>query len=806
MQNNRIATGTSGVGLLMLGLMLGAGSAASAAESTSPLAPLLQPVVELPKALLSRPMNGEGAIKMLGARLGEVAARAGMSAAELRAALRSDPTLWVERFGGLEYRDPERRGPFNEPDVSNGGSGDVNEQAPLAPLSDTFKLHSKPGSKRVIYLDFDGFTVQSATGGWNGGVGFESLPYDTDGNPAVFGEAERTLVQRVWQAVAEAYAPFDVNVTTEDPGDEAITRNDAADDRYGTRAVIVGQRSQHPVYGTCQCGGFAGVGVFDEVPASEHRRRQPAWIFPGPSSSDMDIASTVNHEVGHTLALRHDGHQGDGGYYAGHGTGALRWAPIMGSGAGIEHWSRGEYPRYSNAAQTNPDDYDLMSQNGMLVRADDFTSAAPLGGRAEPGRFTVDQAGIIETDRDVDTFTFEAGPGPASLIISPAEFLPMLDIRAVLYGPDGTEVAKINDDGRAGTKAAVINRTLTPGPHRLEIEGVGVAVSGTGVRAQGGSIDTVGFTDYGSVGQYRITGTFADSESAQPDAVAGASKMSGNAPLTVQFSAVGSSDADGSIVRHAWDFGDGNTVAEAVSPTHTYTTKGTFIAKLTVTDNAGNSDTASISIQVSAPNAFSFTDVTQQPFNAQVQSNAITVSGLASGTVPVSVTGGEYQIGQGAFTNAPGTVANGATVRVRHTTANAANTAVNTVLNIGGVTDTFTSTTSAVDVVGTLLDTQPNPFRFAPSDNAPRNGRSTSAAIALSGFTSAPISVSPGSQYCLGTVCGGSSLLWVSTPGVITPGMILRVRHNTAATPATTVTTTVDVGGVTATFSSTTAR
>lgn len=95
------------------------------------------------------------------------------------------------------------------------------------------------------------------------------------------------------------------------------------------------------------------------------------------------------------------------------------------------------------------------------------------------------------------------------------------------------------------------------------------------------------------------------------------------------------------------------------------------------------------------PDAFSFTDQAGVEPSATVTSNAITVGGIEAATA-ISVAGGQYSIGCTAtFTSASGTISNGQTVCVRHTASSAFSTAVNTTLTIGGVADTFTSTTRA---------------------------------------------------------------------------------------------------------------
>ncbi len=78
-----------------------------------------------------------------------------------------------------------------------------------------------------------------------------------------------------------------------------------------------------------------------------------------------------------------------------------------------------------------------------------------------------------------------------------------------------------------------------------------------------------------------------------------ASFTSGCAALNCQFDASGSVDPDGSIVSRSWNFGDG-TSGNGKTPTHTYSSAGTYAVTLTVTDNNGASDTSTETVQVSA--------------------------------------------------------------------------------------------------------------------------------------------------------------------------------------------------------------
>jgi hypothetical protein len=101
------------------------------------------------------------------------------------------------------------------------------------------------------------------------------------------------------------------------------------------------------------------------------------------------------------------------------------------------------------------------------------------------------------------------------------------------------------------------------------------------------------------------------------------------------------------------------------------------------------------------PDAFTFTDLTGVPLSTVQTSNAVTVNGITA-PAAISIVGGEYELNSSGTwsSSSPTTVANGDTVRVRHTSAATPSTAVDTTLTIGGVSDTFTSTTLGPDLAG----------------------------------------------------------------------------------------------------------
>ncbi len=84
-----------------------------------------------------------------------------------------------------------------------------------------------------------------------------------------------------------------------------------------------------------------------------------------------------------------------------------------------------------------------------------------------------------------------------------------------------------------------------------------------------------------------------------PIAAVGADPTEGIAPLEVAFMGSASTD-DVAITSYSWDFKDGATSTEE-DPTHTFTTPGTYEVSLTVEDEEGLTDTASITIEVAEP-------------------------------------------------------------------------------------------------------------------------------------------------------------------------------------------------------------
>ena len=111
-----------------------------------------------------------------------------------------------------------------------------------------------------------------------------------------------------------------------------------------------------------------------------------------------------------------------------------------------------------------------------------------------------------------------------------------------------------------------------------------------------------------------------------------AAPITGNAPLTVGFTTIVTGGAG--TYNYAWTFGDGTT-GNVQNPSHTYFAAGTYMANLTVTDGAGNSDTTAVGpITVSAPLQAS---LAATPLKATLGSTITFLPSITGGVAPYTL-------------------------------------------------------------------------------------------------------------------------------------------------------------------------
>ena len=375
---------------------------------------------------------------------------------------------------------------------------------PISPFPASLVFNSRPGAPNVIYINFVGETVTGTA--WNDSIGRSSipaLPFSTDSDYTTFSDSEQVAIKRIWQRMAEDFAPFHVNITTQRPSTfttrtamALITRHTDANGEANPASAA---------------GGVAYVNVFAR---SDFAKYRPAWVYHNNlSNNESLIAEAASHEIGHNLGLSHDGTSSQE-YYGGHGSSSdpISWGPIMGSGynRNVSQWSKGDY---LNA--NNPED-DLSIIAGKLgYRTDDHggtpASATPLlitngtqivstTPQNDPTNSNPANKGVIERNTDVDVFSFVTGSGTVRLQVDPW-IQPAgtrggnLHLWIELYNEAGSLVASHRPTDRTH---AWIETNLVEGRYYLHVRNTGVGFPTAS--------PPTGYTFYGSIGQYFLSG------------------------------------------------------------------------------------------------------------------------------------------------------------------------------------------------------------------------------------------------------------------------------------------------------------
>lgn len=196
------------------------------------------------------------------------------------------------------------------------------------------------------------------------------------------------------------------------------------------------------------------------------------------------------------------------------------------------------------------------------------------------------------------------------------------------------------------------------------------------------------------------------------------------------------------------------------------------------------------------PDAFSFTAKTNVAPDSVMTFGPVTITGI-NAAATVTITNGEYSIGcTSSFTAANGAINNDENICVRHTSAAEYSTSTTTTLTIGGVSADFVSTTQADP--GSTEDTTPDAFSFDTQTNVLLDETVTSNAITVTGISvPAAISVSNGSY----AIDDGD---YTTSPGTVENGQSVALQHQAASECLGSVTTTLTIGGVEGSFTSTT--
>ena len=335
-------------------------------------------------------------------------------------------------------------------------------------------LDSDPSLPNVIYIDFDGETVVDPD--WNNGHTIFAVP------PTIKGaRLSAAQITDIWNRVAEDYRSFKIAITTD------VNRYNAAGPRHRVRCIVTPTDTAEP--------GAGGVAWTDSyrMAGIDFSSTVPCWAFTADYYTTADISGIISHEVGHTMGLSHDGRANPyEEYFDGQGSGATSWAPIM--GATYDHivtqWSKGEYYRANN----REDDIAIIGSaaNGFGFVGDEDAAGGPV---ALPATGAINVAGIIGNKLDVDQYLFATSGGIVTVVAKPAAVEPNLDILLEIRDQSGATV--LASSNPLGALDANLSTQLPLGTYRIVVRGTGE-----------GNPQTVGYTSYGSMGAYTMTGAF----------------------------------------------------------------------------------------------------------------------------------------------------------------------------------------------------------------------------------------------------------------------------------------------------------
>jgi hypothetical protein len=322
------------------------------------------------------------------------------------------------------------------------------------------RLSSNSGAAKKLYLDFGGHYEAS----WGTARNVITPAFDQDGRPATYSSGEIAAITEIWTRVAEDYAPFNIDVTTIDPG----TSSGVA------RVAIGGHFSDW--YGS-SAGGVAYVGGFTNSLPSV------AYVFAEAlgNGNPRYVAEAASHEAGHLFGLQHQAVWSGSQLVEPYHTGTSNWAPIMGTGYHAERttWHAG----FTSLGPASRQDDMAILASRLGWRADDYGNTTATAAVFPAIGSSVSMTGIIGTPSDLDMWSFTTGGGAVTFQLSGAAYGSNLDAVLELRSATGQTIASANPSSSLG---ASLSTSLAGGTYYVV------------ARSSGG---------YGNVGQYTLRGT-----------------------------------------------------------------------------------------------------------------------------------------------------------------------------------------------------------------------------------------------------------------------------------------------------------
>lgn len=307
------------------------------------------------------------------------------------------------------------------------------------------KLSSYPSAQAVLFLDFDGHTVEGTSWNYEGPIVCNSA------------NVNATQLTEIFHRVAEDYRPFNINVTTDS------TLYAAAPAKKRMRIVLTTSSSWY--------GSAGGVSFTNSFSWGDNT---PCFVFTALLNYNVkNIAEAASHEAGHTLGLNHqssyDASCGKTAEYnAGTGSGEIGWAPIMGVGyyRNLTLWHYGSNPYGCSYMQ---DDLGIITnaRNGFGFRADDYENTQEKAAAVSFVNHRIAVSGLIERPTDADMFTFTLNsPKKIQIAANPfsvasgyvganvdlqLEIINAAQNQTVMYNPENTVHVSVDSLLPAGT-------------------------------------------------------------------------------------------------------------------------------------------------------------------------------------------------------------------------------------------------------------------------------------------------------------------------------------------------------------------
>lgn len=336
--------------------------------------------------------------------------------------------------------------------------------------------NSYPAAQAVIFLDFDGQTINGTYWNSNGPIVCESAGLSS------------SQITEVYNRVAEDFRPFNLNITTDS------TRYWQAPSLKRMRVIITPSNGW---YGN----GAGGVSFVNSFSWGDNT---PCFIFTSLLGYNAKaIAEAVSHEAGHTLGLRHQASYDascvkTAEYNQGKGQGETGWAPIMGVGyyQNFTVWNSGPTPTSCSTVQNDLETI-TNSKNGFGYRNDDHanTFVGASNTTFTNNQFIID--GVIGKTDDVDIFKFDiTKKGLFRLNATPYHVASQnegsnLDMQVDLL--DGSQNL-LNTYNPTTLLNSIVDTMLNEGTYYLRIDGTG----------------NVNASEYGSLGSYSLQGNMID--------------------------------------------------------------------------------------------------------------------------------------------------------------------------------------------------------------------------------------------------------------------------------------------------------